>query len=436
MFWYIFSVKFPYEIAMARTVRNGKIDTRSARAKLPLRREPYWTVVSAGCAIGYRKGVKGGTWVGRRRDDDGKQNYIALGAADDAREPNGDVLSFGQAQAKAREWFDRAAEPAAGPYTVADAVRDYLDWFGKNRKGLAFTRSAAGAFILPELGNVELPKLTKASIEEWLHKLADSPARLRTRRGEACRYREKKVDPEAVRCRKSTANRVLTILRAALNRAFADGKTTSDDAWRRVKPFRGVDVARIRYLTDDETRRLVNACDPRFRSIVQAALFTGMRYGELAALQAQDFNPDSGTVAVRQSKSGKPRHVVLTDEGREFFRSCAAGKPPNALLFSRPDGRAWGKSHQQRPLSEACCAARIAPAVSFHILRHTYASRLVMRGAPLAVVATQLGHSDTRMVEKHYSHLAPSYVADTVRAAFGTLRIAEPTGVVPLHRSR
>jgi hypothetical protein len=59
-----------------------------------------------------------------------------------------------------------------------------------------------------------------------------------------------------------------------------------------------------------------------------------------------------------------------------------------------------------------------------------------MRGAPLAVVATQLGHSDTRMVEKHYGHLAPSYVADTVRAAFGTLGIAEPTGVVPLHRSR
>lgn len=48
-----------------------------------------------------------------------------------------------------------------------------------------------------------------------------------------------------------------------------------------------------------------------------------------------------------------------------------------------------------------------------------------MRGVPLAVIAKQLGHADTRMVEKHYGHLAPSYVAETVRAAFGTLGIVD-----------
>ena len=52
-----------------------------------------------------------------------------------------------------------------------------------------------------------------------------------------------------------------------------------------------------------------------------------------------------------------------------------------------------------------------------------------MRGVPLAVIAKQLGHSDTRMVEKHYGHLAPNYVADTVRARFGTLGIVDPTNV-------
>jgi hypothetical protein len=48
---------------MARTVRNAKIDTRSARARLPGRREPYRTVISMGCALGYRRGAKGGTWI-------------------------------------------------------------------------------------------------------------------------------------------------------------------------------------------------------------------------------------------------------------------------------------------------------------------------------------------------------------------------------------
>jgi hypothetical protein len=59
-----------------------------------------------------------------------------------------------------------------------------------------------------------------------------------------------------------------------------------------------------------------------------------------------------------------------------------------------------------------------------------------MRGVPLAVIAAQLGHSDTRMVEKHYGHLSPSYVAYTVRAAFGSLGLVEPTNVTPLGASR
>ena len=59
-----------------------------------------------------------------------------------------------------------------------------------------------------------------------------------------------------------------------------------------------------------------------------------------------------------------------------------------------------------------------------------------MTGAPLAVVAAQLGHSDTRMVEKHYGHLAPSYVADTVRNAFTSMGVVEATSIVPLEKAK
>ena len=59
-----------------------------------------------------------------------------------------------------------------------------------------------------------------------------------------------------------------------------------------------------------------------------------------------------------------------------------------------------------------------------------------MRSVPLAVIAAQLGHSDTRMVEKHYGHMSASYVADTVRAAFGSLGIVELSNVVPIAASR
>jgi integrase len=222
------------------------------------------------------------------------------------------------------------------------------------------------------------------------------------------------------------------ILKAALNYVWQEGKVASDEEWRRVKPFKGVDASRVRYLAQAECSRLINACDPNLRLLVQAALFTGCRYGELAAAKVNDFDPDSGTLFIGESKSGKVRHVVLTDEGRKFFKRAAAGKLGDQIMFLRGNGRPWGKSHQNRPLAVACDAASIAPRVSFHILRHSYASQLVMNGVPLGVVSKNLGHADTRMTERHYAHLASSYVADEIRAGAPELGIAEEDNVTPL----
>ena len=93
-------------------------------------------------------------------------------------------------------------------------------------------------------------------------------------------------------------------------------------------------------------------------------------------------------------------------------------------MLEKDGGGAWGPSHQLRPMTDACEGARIKPAAGFHTLRHTYASLLTMAGAPLNVVAQNLGHADTRMCERHYAHLAPSYVAETIRKfapTFGTV---------------
>ena len=259
---------------------------------------------------------------------------------------------------------------------------------------------------------------------------------MRTKAGVEQRHRDTDSSPEGVRRRRSTANRVLTILKGALNHAHREGKCASDDAWRTVRAFREADAARLRYLSDAEARRLTNACPADFRALVTGALLSGCRYGELAAMTVDDFNPDAGTLRVRASKSGKPRHVVLTDEGREFVTQHAAGKPGSARLFLRANGKPWSKSEQQRPLGAACARAKIDPPVNFHGLRHTYASRLAMRGVPLAVIAAQLGHADTRMVEKHYGHLSPSYLAETVRTAFGSLGLLEPSTVVAMGGSR
>lgn len=429
---------------MARTVRNAKIDTRSARDSLTERREPYWTPISAGCAIGYRRGAKGGTWVARfRNEEDGKQHYEALGAADDARDADGlTVFSYSQAQKKAREFFDRKArqlaghaEPTDSRLTVADALDAYFaDREQRGSKGLAKDRAAAQARILPELGAVEAAKLTTKRIRDWQSALARAPKLTRAPRI----AKDRKVcaidmmDVDAVRARRATANRTLTVLKAALNHAFNEGRVASDDAWRKVKPFREADAPVVHFLLDDDCRRIVNACDGAFRNLVKGALVTGCRYGELTRMRAADFNADAGTITVRESKSGKPRHVVLTDEGRALFAELTAGRVGRDLVFARDDGRVWGPSHQQRPLEAASARAKVEPAATFHILRHTYASALAMRGVPMGVIAAQLGHADTRMTERHYAHLSPSYVADTVRAALPALGILDKSNVAPL----
>jgi integrase len=425
---------------MARTLRDAKLDTRAARLRLKQRREPYWRSISEGLAIGYRRGTKGGTWIARHYSAQHGRRFQSIGTADDVAEADGEhILSFAQGQEVARKWFGDLArqdrgEVRGGPYTVAQCLDEYVAWLQGHRKTGNDARYRVATHIVPKLGDIQCDRLTTAEIQKWLRDLAGSPARLRSRKDATKRNVRAldKGDADAVRRRRSSANRTLTVLKAALNRAWREGKVRSDDAWRRVEPFEEADAARVRYLTIAEAKRLLNACDPDFRTLAQAALVTGARYGELAVLRAADFNPDSATVQVRTSKSGKGRHIVLNDEGAALFKSLAAGKPGDALLLVKADGLPWGKSHQARPMADACERAKIEPAASFHVLRHTWASLAVMAGAPLMVVARNLGHADTRMVERHYGHLAPSYIADAIRAAAPKFDITPDRKVVSI----
>lgn len=441
---------------MPRSVADAPLTTRAARERLAARHQPYWRGLEAGAALGYRKGSTAGAWLVRVADPSAGGGYrqASLGRADDALKADGvEILDYRKAEANAREWIARHHRVAAGmepeaatapatPYTVADAITDYLvDYAARGGKAIRTTRQVSETHILPTLGKTAVGRLTRDKLKSWHRSVAAVPARIRAKAGEM-RHRDTEGDPDAGRRRRSSANRVLTVLKAALNHAHAEGKVIcSSDAWAAVKPFREADKAKVRYLLDDEITRLVNACPPDFRMIVTGALFTGCRYGELCAIKAGDFDPQVGTITIRLSKAGKTRHIALTDEGRGFFQNVVAGKAGNARMFERdrivmqatreaPAKTArvpWGASDQFRPISAVCIAANITPAISFHELRHTYASRLAMRGVPVGVIAAQLGHSDTRMTERHYAHLSPSYVSDTVRQSFGTLGIVPAT---------
>jgi len=363
----------------------------------------------------------------------GKYHERTIAEADDYADADGElILDFKQAQEAARKWFaeiERNDGRVVGPYTVSDALDDYIAGF--QGKDLANTKRRINAIIRPDLGQHEVGNLTAKIIKNWLNLQASRPARLRTAKNAEQNYRETPDSDEARRKRKASANRIFTILKAALNAAYRDGKASADDAWRRVKPFPKVDKAKLRYLSDEESRRLVNSCDPSFRPMVQAALLTGARYSEIANLECRDFDEQSQTIWLRETKSGVERAVYLEEEGLGLFEQSTAGKLTTDPIFPRPDGKKWGASQQARPLASACEKAKLERTV-FHDLRRTYGARLALRGVPMAVIAEALGHSDERITRKHYAHLSKSYVADTVREAVAGLGVVSKSNVVQL----
>lgn len=406
---------------MGRLVRDFRLETREARSRLKIRHEPYWRLLNESVHLGYRKGDRGGIWHVRIFYN-GKYVKRSIGAADDFAEANGNSISnYSQAQEQARKIAEKVLHGNTinenKPYTLKDAIEEYLlDFKSSGKKSIYTTETQIKAHILPELGNKLISALTFKELNIWKNKLATTHKRARTGLGNKQQFiSDEKNDPEYQRKRRATANRIITIIKAILNHAFKTDRVKSDEAWKKLKPFKNVSEPNIRFLSEEEAQRLLNASDSDFRLLVRAALLTGARYGELGELKVCDYNSENKTIFIRQSKSGKPRHIPLNDEGVKFFDQLTMGKNPQAFIFTRSNSTPWKKNYQIRPLVEACSNANITPAINFHILRHTYASSLAMRGVPLQVISTVLGHSDTRITHKHYAHLMPSYVAEVIR---------------------
>ena len=114
----------------------------------------------------------------------------------------------------------------------------------QHRKGAKDARYRAEALVIPKLGPSECEKLTAGEVRGWLREVAGTPARIRGKKDQGPRFRQTdEKDEEAIRRRRASANRTLTILKAALNMAWREGKITSDDAWQRVAPFERADAA-------------------------------------------------------------------------------------------------------------------------------------------------------------------------------------------------
>ena len=423
---------------MGKNSEDAKLASKTARAKFPAEDTIRWRVLEKGkLHIGYRKRLANvaGLWLARSYIGDGKYAKTTIGTADDFEPADGvKILDYFQAQqaaiaaAKAR---GKIAKTPAGPLTVQRVTDDYLANLKAEGKLLPDAQRRVDAHILPAFGTRRADSLTTDELVRWRDAMANEPARVRTSKGQAQRYRPAPVTADQKRARRATVNRTLAVLRSALNLAFKAGRLHDDLQWRRVSKFKNTDVSRKDHLSVAEARRLVNAADAAsgFRDLAKAAIFTGARRGELARLVCGDFQ--RGKIVVRLSKTGKSRDVRLTPDAVAFFTQLCAGRKPDETMLRRADGGPWKQNNQAPWMHRACIAAGLKP-VGFHQLRHSWASEAIMAGLSPRLVSENLGHSDTRMVEKHYGHLVDDY-RDREFEKFAPRFGNEPeTNVVPM----
>lgn len=422
-------------VPMARLRKSRELGSIEARRGLKARPEPYYQKIQKGLALGYRKSATGGAWIARRYDPVSRRNHeYRIATADDHADADGtEVLNHAQAQDRAKD--DKTLENRRGSgqlYTVADAVRDYVEHVRADRKSADDTETKLKAYVISSLGDKRLADLKPADFDHWRAWALKRPSRGRVKASRRKAKAEGKPAGESAeqqRRRKATLNRVIASFKACLNYAYGRKRIASRDAWAGLKKYRSVDSARLRWLTEDEAIRLLNAAAPDLRLLIRAGLLTGCREGELLAARARDFDSYTRTLLIPDSKSGKARRVPLTDEGVALFKSLVAGKLEDAAIFTRDDGSAWYRVAIIRGLAAACKGGKVAQPVTFYTLRHTYASHLVQKGTPLLFVADALGHRDVRMVSKHYGHFAPSQVAETIRANLPSFGTTEPSNV-------
>jgi integrase len=373
-----------------------EIQKTTVRERLAVRvHEPYWRTLARGQALGFRKIAKPaeGYWLARMRDDATSKKYVYESLGSSAE------LDYETAKAKAEKWFKHTSEgvKTGEVQTVADACRAYVterraskseatahDAHKRFERTVYGRRDAdTGKVLEPEspFGKTALSKLRAGRIREWRDGLKLAPG---------------------------SANRTLTVLKAALNLAVRERHVSADQAieWKHVKPLPGGKKRRDLYLDLKQRRALLKAAKGAVRDLLKGAALTGARAGELVNATVSQF--DARTKSMTFTGKTGSRVVPLSPAALELFKGLAGGKMSGDRLFVRDDGQPWAHSDWDELVREAAKAAKL-PAdprtgTCLYTLRHSFITGALLGGLPTLEVARLVGTS-VMMIEANYGHL-------------------------------
>jgi excisionase family DNA binding protein len=255
-----------------------------------------------------------------------------------------------------------------------DFSKIYLnDYAMRKRSWMRTDNVYLKASLIPYFGQYELRKITQHCIEKFVQVRLESEAK------------------------KSTINRDLSCLSMVFNKAIEWGYL-DEHPMARIKRFPEKNNMRERILSEEEEELLMQHSSEHLKPIIQVAIHTGMRLGEILSLKWSQINLTTQKISVENTKSGKQRIVEINQELNDLLMQICNQSP---YVFPNPD---TGKplTTIKRSFRTACKRAGIED-LRFHDLRHTFGTRLIQKGVDIETVRDLMGHHSI-VVTQRYLH--------------------------------
>lgn len=274
----------------------------------------------------------------------------------------------------------------------------WVEIYVKNNNKISGVRGKSSILkthLIPFLGKKRLDQITSLHIEEY---------KALTRNKGLCN---------------KTINSHLTVLNTCLTYAVEWEEIKTRPKIKRLK----VPPQKYDFLTFTESQMLIGKAHGIWKEMLLFALYTGMRYGEIRAIDWSDINWEKNLITVKKAfyrdilgftKSEKERHIPIFPRLRSVLESR---KKRKGFVFADKNGKFLDENLPRRALYRITDKTELSRAngrrIGWHALRHTFASQLAMRGAPLPAIQQLLGHSSIHTTMR-YAHLSPSTLDKTI----------------------